>query len=454
MNKKKFVKLLKSKLSILEESEIADIIEEYSDIIEEKIKNGKTEEEAIADFGDIDELAKEILKAYKVNPKFAEKEESDLGKDFESFVKKGANKLTDFTKNVAEEIKKDGHNISIEFIFEIIIKVIVLLIILAVLRLPFMFISYLGESILGAVFFPIDAILSFIWNFIVWILYIISCVLVGIAMFKDNIRVEENPKKKESKKKEDKEKSEKTEKKEIESIVSNETSKESHLGNNLVKILIMITKLFVFLILIFPLWCIICGICLAIILLIYYLIIGINCWGILLIAIGCLSFFAHANHVIYNIMKGKKNYYAIPLLISVLFVGVGSLLTFNTIRNFDYEVYQEEKNIEKFVYTIDKNTNVYLDDKYEVVIDNSLEDGQIIIQASYYEEYKNIIDRTNANAIRITSSMNRKDRFWKLYDQVIEDLKNYHFVDYSDIDTVHYKIKANTNTVNKLRIVD
>ena len=58
MNKKKFIKKLKNNLSILEENEINDIIDEYSDIIDEKIKNGKSEEEAINDFGNINELSK------------------------------------------------------------------------------------------------------------------------------------------------------------------------------------------------------------------------------------------------------------------------------------------------------------------------------------------------------------------------------------------------------------
>ena len=74
MNKKSFIKKLKNNLSILEESEVNDIIEEYSNNIDEKIKNGKSEEEAIKDFGDIDELSKEILKTYKINPKFVKRE--------------------------------------------------------------------------------------------------------------------------------------------------------------------------------------------------------------------------------------------------------------------------------------------------------------------------------------------------------------------------------------------
>ena len=70
MNKSSFISKLKKNLKILDENEVKDIVDEYSEIIDEKIKNGKTEEEAIKDFGDVNELCKEILKAYKINPKY------------------------------------------------------------------------------------------------------------------------------------------------------------------------------------------------------------------------------------------------------------------------------------------------------------------------------------------------------------------------------------------------
>ena len=66
MSKEKFLESLRKKLSILESSEIEDIISEYEGYIEEKIKKGSTEEEAVKSMGDVDELAKELLSAYKI----------------------------------------------------------------------------------------------------------------------------------------------------------------------------------------------------------------------------------------------------------------------------------------------------------------------------------------------------------------------------------------------------
>ena len=42
MNKNSFISKLKKNLKILDENEVKDIVDEYSEIIDEKIKNGKT----------------------------------------------------------------------------------------------------------------------------------------------------------------------------------------------------------------------------------------------------------------------------------------------------------------------------------------------------------------------------------------------------------------------------
>lgn len=67
MNKDEFLNELKSYLSILEDEEQADILEEYTQHIDMKISTGLSEAEAIRDFGNVSELAAQILEAYHVN---------------------------------------------------------------------------------------------------------------------------------------------------------------------------------------------------------------------------------------------------------------------------------------------------------------------------------------------------------------------------------------------------
>ena len=201
MNKRKFLKELEKRLILLEETEKQDILNEYKDIIEEKVKRGKTEEEAIADFGSIDELSKEILKACKINSEYLKDKQStssDKAKEIinnsEDLIKEGARKLSKFTRNVFDDIKKTNSSITIETIFEIIIKSIIMLVGFVILRIPFSIIKGLGKSILDMAFVPFDSVLNFIWSGIIGILYFITCIVIAILVFKQYFYSNSKPK--------------------------------------------------------------------------------------------------------------------------------------------------------------------------------------------------------------------------------------------------------------------
>ena len=70
MNKEKFLMDLREYLSILENQEQEDILAEYAQHIDMKMRKGLSEEEAIRDFGPMQDLAAEILEAYHVKPEF------------------------------------------------------------------------------------------------------------------------------------------------------------------------------------------------------------------------------------------------------------------------------------------------------------------------------------------------------------------------------------------------
>ncbi len=73
MTKKEFLKELEDRLQMLDEKERKDMIEEYSQHISMRMESGMKEEEAIDDFGDIDDLIAEILEAYHLDPEYAAK---------------------------------------------------------------------------------------------------------------------------------------------------------------------------------------------------------------------------------------------------------------------------------------------------------------------------------------------------------------------------------------------
>ena len=67
MNKEEFLRVLEQKLSVLNDRERLDVLEEYSQHIDMKIESGQTEEEAVRDFGDPEELVADLLDAYHIN---------------------------------------------------------------------------------------------------------------------------------------------------------------------------------------------------------------------------------------------------------------------------------------------------------------------------------------------------------------------------------------------------
>ena len=80
MTKREFLKELEDRLQMLDEKERKDMIEEYSQHISMCMKSGMKEEEAIEDFGDMDDLIAEILEAYHLDPEYEVKSRERSGK--------------------------------------------------------------------------------------------------------------------------------------------------------------------------------------------------------------------------------------------------------------------------------------------------------------------------------------------------------------------------------------
>lgn len=78
MKKEEFLNKLKKNLSVLEEGEVRDIVEEYEQHIDMKMRDGLSEEVAIQDFGDLKELTDGILEAYHVNRNYGNDGKLDL----------------------------------------------------------------------------------------------------------------------------------------------------------------------------------------------------------------------------------------------------------------------------------------------------------------------------------------------------------------------------------------
>ncbi len=430
MNKSSFINKLKKNLKILDENEVKDIIDEYSEIIDEKIKNGKTEEEAIKDFGDVNELSKEILKAYKINPKYTD---DDIKTDFDNFINKASTKLSNFTKSLVDDIKKHD-NITLDFVFEVIIKAIILLIIFAIISIPFLVIYGLGHNILDIVFFPLDIILIILWGMLIWVLYFVVCVLISIRMFKDNI----NNVKKEVKKTVKKNKK----------VEISEKKEEKIKKDEVISILKEIAKIFIFIFIILPLIFVNLGIVVAICFIIYYLIIGIDLFGVLFILLSLLVFFGYISNQLSNLFSKKISFKFYPFLISIILFAIGTILSFNTYKNIQYIKYNND-DVLKYNYTIENNTDLYLDGDYETIIDNDLDDNEIIIEVFYNENFVNVNENKSNNKI-ILSSQNKGFIDW--YNDCVENLKENKIANYDEVFDLQFKVYGNRHTIDDIDI--
>jgi uncharacterized membrane protein len=67
MRKEEFLRLLKKELSFLPKDEIKDCLAFYNEMIDNRIEEGMSEEEAVKDIGSIEDIVKQIVYEKHVN---------------------------------------------------------------------------------------------------------------------------------------------------------------------------------------------------------------------------------------------------------------------------------------------------------------------------------------------------------------------------------------------------
>ena len=162
----KYLGDIKSYLSVLDENTINKELENIKKVIENSINDGKKFEEL--NLVSAKEQAIIILKSYNINSDLVIKKEN-------FFVRKGK-ELVDAFNYLINIMEKNTLKANLKIVFDIL----VLLIFISLVKIPFIAVRNVGESLLQNIDFPI----AFnIWGITIEIVYIIVAIMIFINVF-------------------------------------------------------------------------------------------------------------------------------------------------------------------------------------------------------------------------------------------------------------------------------
>lgn len=441
MSKKTFLDKLRKRLKILNNDEIEDIIEEYEGHINEKVLAGKTEKEAIEDFGNFDELVKEILSAYKIKEDYEDTKNNknvvvDFIDTFVSFIK-------DFARNIGSRSPND--------IVKFIVEFIVLILFIAILRLPVLFVENAGRWLFERLISPFGDGLAIIWKYMIEIIYLILAI-VGIVNFikkrymeGESMKTNEEIKKEETKKNNVKE--------EIKKNNVRKEKKES--SGSFAKILIMMIKVFLVFVLVPAIFSFL-GAFVCIVIGIVLLVQGLPYFGIFLCGLTYISlnyiFIDLCFRFIFN-KKFNPKALLVGVITSVALFAIGIGLSFYEVVNTTYvdgapEGYKKIVKEKKEVYT--ENTKLTCRNLYHgncsYVVDDTL--GNDIVATVTYYDFNKAFDITDD--LEYKRKENEEYSIKEIYDLVTKNLKKRKLYNYGKLSEIDVKIKVSSEVKDKI----
>lgn len=418
MKKDEFISKLREKLDILDEKEIQDIIEEYTGYINEKIQKGIKEEDAIKDFGDIDELVTELLKAYKINV--------DKNKSDKNFLNNVVNTLSNWMDNIIKLFSHKSSNEIIKMIFEILIIIIGI----CLCKIPFQFLEDLGYDVFLVLKNSIGLGLFHIWKFILELAYLIFAIVLFAKIFQKRYleNLKEEPEKLEKKSKP------------IKKITKEENKIEENNSKRGVIDLLATIGLYCIKFLVF--WVLIgigfyiVGLGITVGISAFLIIKGVDYYGIylsllLLLILGVLSFIG-----LFNWFMNRRNnvtFLLIGFIISFMALGISFSyasieVASTTFINEKPDSYIKDETIE----LLTMNPSLILNGRFQYEVDESLED-QIKITYQYYSNltnFQSILEEEDPNEYYL--SWDYDNPFNTIFfEDIINDLKQHTIHDYS-----------------------
>ncbi len=440
MKKEEFLKKLRKELDILEESEINDIIEEYEGYIDEKINQGCTEQEAIKSMGDIDELASELLSAYKIK---------------KPQEKASFNNLVSSVINIFNQIVEVLATKSFSEILKFILEMVIIFLIIGIFKIPFIIIEDIIENT-----FRNAGYLGFIFKslstFAIELIYLVFAFILFIKIFEKRYLKNKSDEPLEIKKKSS---SKQSPEKNLVSkpTVPHFTAKPSKsLIDVLANLCLIFIKFMVFWFLLgnafyISIMAIILGICL------YLLFKGVTYFGIYLALLALFNFGIISFIFLYNFIfnnRNKPNFFLITIIINFILLGLGAGLGSLEIANtsFTYENTIVNPQTEEVFLDMQDNLILPYNLTNNLIVDDSLGD-KVKIEYVYSQDIIHLDTNTytakNGNyRIVICSYDIEKFNYNPEYlNRFLNDLKTKNIHSY---ELVQIKVYASTSNAEKL----
>ena len=178
MNKKEFESSFLEHLDILIEDEKQKELRFYINKIEEQERLGMSEEEAVKSLGDIESIISQVLSKRGIDFSKVYKKHGFIYSKFEQFFQ--------VIRRLVDAMSKNDFKSNLKIIFDLLI----LFAFIAILKIPFIVVQNLGDTILGYFSIPV---LADIWSLLIDLVYIVVAFIVFMHIFQKyfkNIKAE------------------------------------------------------------------------------------------------------------------------------------------------------------------------------------------------------------------------------------------------------------------------
>ena len=450
MTKDEFINKLKDKLNILNEDEVEDIISEYSEHIDEKIKSGVNETDATSEFGDIDELVAGILDAYKINKNY--------NKGQSNFV----NDIVNTTKEVFDKTIKIFSNGNFKDIIQLLIYILIALLICAIVKIPFYLLQDGFENIISPIPYKFYTIISTIVGVVINLVYVVVAYIVFIKIMNEKILGSFNVSVSESKVK-SKNKNTKKDKDEVKELRKGNKKERLYKEDN--SFMTFVGKLILFgfkIVAFFILIGMACGLVTSSVLFAMSIEFSIKYYlflGIIIASLGLLVGFIWICELLYRFIFSLK-FNTLRLLItfiaSIVLFGVGIGVFMIEVTDLDFS----DAEIE---YVLRKDYQINVTDVKEIRCDScgsvdkkineDIEDNIINVKV-YGSDYSNPYYTTNQYNETSIISFHYMNSTNKFINTILNDIKKGKFYNYDSLINLKIEIEGNKKTLNKLDITE